>query len=77
MPMLHIESGKLYCTHCRTSYGLNTSVVVHPAYKNVGLWGDPAIVQQEGFLDRLKSCPNQGKWFQFPEAVQLMDKEPR
>ena len=73
MSMLHIEDCKLYCTHCRASYP-GAPTVFHGEYKDVGKWGDPAVVRQTGFVNRLRGCPHAGKYFNYPEAVQLMDE---
>lgn len=79
MPMLHIESGKLYCTHCQFSYtGGPEGVVIHPRYKDIGpnISLFSAVIGKDfGFLTRIRNCPLAGHAFHFPEAVRIMDEE--
>ena len=73
MPMIHHDVGRLYCTHCGHSYyASNQEVLKHPTYDTLAHWL-PAkdVLEQHEFLDSLRTCPNAGKSFRFPEAVEV------
>lgn len=78
MTMLSHAPNQLYCTHCQFSYPGGPEFVRHPEYKNLATWlPSHTVLNDFEFLTRVKTCPNQGLKFGFPEAIQIMDKNGR
>ena len=77
MPMLLCGPDQLYCTHCDFKYNGFPPTLKHPEYKDVAKWTihpSKKILEDDKFLKQVRTCPNAGKTFRFPEAVQVMDE---